>query len=137
MKTTVLMLIVMFTVGAVSSNAQTKKDEHIMKGYLIDKMCGSTMAKKSAAQAMASAAKHTKACATEEDCAASGYGLMSEGKWTAFDDAGNKIAADYLAKTKREDHLYVAVSGTHTADKIAVTSIKDAEEKTTKSKAKK
>jgi uncharacterized protein YxeA len=128
-KTTMLILAMVFTAGIAVSHAQTKKDEHTMKGYLIDKMCGSTMAKKSPEQAMVSAAKHTKACATEEDCAASGYGLMMDGKWTAFDDSGNKKAADYLAKTKRKDHLYVAVTGTPAAEKIMVTLIKDAKEK--------
>ena len=130
MKKISLSLIALLILAAFSVQAQTKKESHAaMKGYLIDKMCGSTMAKKSPDQAMASAAKHTKVCAMEDGCAASGYGLMMNGKWTAFDDAGNKKAAEYLQKTTSEDHLLVAVAGTRTADKIAVVSIKAEKEK--------
>lgn len=125
-----LSLIALLMFVSFSLEAQTKKEAPApMKGYLIDKMCGSTMAKKSPDLAMVSAAKHTKVCATEEGCAASGYGLMMNGIWTAFDEAGNKKAAEYLQKTKSVDHIYVAVSGTHTADMIAVASIKEAKEK--------
>ena len=125
-----LSLIALVMLASFSLQAQTKKETHAaMKGYLIDKMCGSTMERKSPDQAMASAAKHTKICATEEGCAASGYGLMMNGTWIAFDEAGNKKAAEYLQKTKSADHLYVAVSGKQTADKIAVVSIKEAKEK--------
>lgn len=130
MKKLSLSLIALLMLVSFSLQAQTKKETPAtMKGYLIDKMCGSPMAKKSPDQAMASAAKHTKVCATEEGCAASGYGLMLNGTWIAFDEAGNKKAAEYLQKTKADDHIYVAVSGTHTADMIAVASIKEAKEK--------
>jgi len=130
MKAFTLFLISFFVLASLTLDAQTKKEApKVMKGYLIDKMCGSTMQKKSADQAMASAAKHTKVCATEEGCAESGYGLMMNGKWTAFDDAGNKKAAEYLKTTKAADHLYVAVAGTQTKDNIAVASIKEAKEK--------
>jgi len=130
MKALSFSLIALLLFVSVSLQAQTKKEAPtVLKGYLVDKMCGSTMQKKSADQAMASAAKHTKVCATEEGCAESGYGLMMNGKWTAFDDAGNKKAAEYLKTTKAADHLFVAVSGTHTKDNIAVASIKEAKEK--------
>ena len=109
--------------------AQDKKETHTMSGYLVDKMCGSGMAKKAPDKAMASAAKHTRSCALEEGCAESGYGLMMGGKWTAFDDAGNKEAAAFLKKTKAKDHLYVAVSGTMDGETIKVSSIKAAKEK--------
>jgi uncharacterized protein YxeA len=130
MKALSFSLVVLLLLVSVSLQAQTKKEgAKAMKGYLVDKMCGSTMQKKSPDQAMATAAKHTKVCATEEGCAESGYGLMMNGKWTAFDDAGNKKAAEYLKTTKATDHLYVAVSGTETKDNIAVASIKEAKEK--------
>jgi hypothetical protein len=130
MKVLSVSFIALLILVSVSLQAQTKKEApKMMKGYLIDKMCGSTMAKKSADEAMASVAKHTRQCATEEGCAESGYGLMMNGKWTAFDNAGNKKAAEYLKTTKAVDHLYVVVSGTQTKDNIAVASIKEAKEK--------
>ncbi|MDD8017560.1 MAG: hypothetical protein PHP42_04245 [Bacteroidota bacterium] len=130
MKILSLSLVALLMFVSFSAQAQTKKNTSgTMKGYLIDKMCGTTMAKKSPDKAMASAAKHSKSCATEESCAASGYGLMMGGTWTAFDEAGSKKAAEYLTKTKASDHIYVAVSGTRTADKITVASIKEAKEK--------
>ena len=130
MKTLSLSFVALLLILAVVPlQAQTKKESHVMKGYLIDKMCGSTMAKKPHDKAMAMAAKHTKVCATEEECAASGYGLITDGKWIAFDEAGNKKAAEYLQKTKAKDHLYVAVSGTMAGKTISVSSIKETKEK--------
>jgi len=127
-----LLMLVSFSLQAQEAQMEMKKEshEHTITGYLIDKMCGSGMAKKSADEAMAGAAKHTKKCATNEDCAASGYGVMMEGKWNAFDEAGSKKAVEFLKKTKSKDHLYVAVSGTMEGEKIMVTSIKAAKEKT-------
>jgi hypothetical protein len=124
-------LIALLLFVSASSYAQTKKKSstETMKGFLVDKMCGSMMSKKSADKAMAAASKHTKMCATEESCAASGYGIMMNGKWTAFDDAGNKKAAEYLKKTNKKDHIFIAVNGTMEKNKIIVASIKDAKEK--------
>ena len=130
MKVLTCSLFALFVLVSFSAQAQTKKEtSKAITGYLVDKMCGSTMAKKSADKAMESAAKHTKQCAMEEGCAESGYGLMMNGKWMAFDETGNKKAAEYLKKTKATDHLLVAVSGTQMKDKIAVASIKEAKEK--------
>ncbi len=119
----VLLLFVSF-----SLQAQTNKDAKpaAMKGYLVDKMCGSSMAKKAPDQAMASAAKHTKSCALAESCTESGYGLMMDGKWTAFDNTGNQKAAAFLKSTKAKDHLFVAVTGEKEGEMIKVSSIKAA-----------
>ncbi len=130
MKLLSLSLIVLLMGVVFSADAQTKKTSSgTMNGYLIDKMCGSMMEKKTAEKAMASAAKHTKACATEESCAASGYGIMIDGKWTPFDEAGNKKATEFLKKTKAEDHLFVAVSGAREGNVVKVSSIKEAKPK--------
>jgi hypothetical protein len=129
MKSLLHLFIAILLIFSISAYAQIKKETHTMKGYLIDKMCGSGMAKKAPDQAMASAAKHTKDCAMEEGCAASGYGLMMDGTWAAFDEAGSKKAAEYLKKTKAKDHLYIAVSGTMEGEMIKVSSIKSAKEK--------
>ena len=125
----ILSLSILLLFAFVALPAQGKKEMHTMNGYLIDKMCGSGMAKKAPDKAMASAAKHTRSCAMEEGCAESGYGLMMGGKWTAFDEAGNKKAAEFLKKTKAKDHLFIAVAGTMDGETIKVSSIKAAKEK--------
>lgn len=122
--------IALFLFMASPASSQTKKphSSDVLKGYLVDKMCGSMMAKKSPEKAMEMGAKHTKMCATEEGCAASGYGILTDGKWIAFDETGNKKAAEYLNKTKAKDHLYIAVAGVREETKIKVSSIKEEKE---------
>ncbi|HLP17377.1 MAG TPA: hypothetical protein VK470_14030 [Bacteroidota bacterium] len=95
-------------------------------GYLVDKMCASGMVKKSPADAMDRAAKHTRECAMEKDCAAAGYGVVSDGKWIQFDSKGNEKAADFLKHTKQTDHLLVDVNGSVSNGVIAVSSISKA-----------
>jgi hypothetical protein len=124
-----MMALVLFTFSPAQTKAKKKQSSEVMKGYLVDKMCGTNMEKKDAEKAMQMAAKHTKMCATEEACAASGYGLMMSGKWTPFDAAGSKKAAEYLKNTKAKDHIFIAVNGKLDEDKITVSSIKAAKEK--------
>ncbi len=111
-----------------SALAQEKKEKymsHSMKGYLVDKMCATGMAKKAPEEAMAKAAKHTKSCALEESCMESGFGLISEGKWYKFDDGGDKLALAWLKKTDKKNDLMVEVSGTHDGDILKVASLKE------------
>jgi hypothetical protein len=72
------------------------------------------------------APKHTKECLTEERCASSGYGLYSDGKWTAFDAKGNEMTAEYLKNSTKSDNFHVVVKGTMKGSTIAVASINDA-----------
>jgi len=107
-RTALLALFCLLFSAAFVASAQETKDKpmtHSMKGYLVDKMCATGMAKKAPDEAMAKAAKHTKSCALEESCFDSGYGLMSEGKWYKFDDAGDKLALGWLKKTEKKDKL--------------------------------
>jgi hypothetical protein len=131
MKSLFVLLITSLIICSMSVSAQTQKEKpksSIMKGYLMDKMCGSPLSAKSPVDAMAKASKHTRECALEEGCAASGYGLIMNGKWIPFDEAGSKKAAEYLNKTKAVNHLYVSVSGKFADDKISVLSIKELKE---------
>jgi hypothetical protein len=126
-KLTILVLLFIFALAGASVFAQEKKEKtHAMKGYLVDKMCATGMAKKSPEEAMAKAAKHTKSCALEESCVESGFGLMSEGKWYKFDDAGDKQALAWLKKTDKKNELMIEVTGTHDGDIFYVASLKDA-----------
>ena len=99
---------------------------HTMTGYLVDKNCGQNMVKQGPEKAMAKAKKHTRACGLMEDCAASGYGLVSNGKFFPLDAQGNKKANAYLKTTKKENDLFVAVTGTMDGDIMNVVSIVDA-----------
>jgi hypothetical protein len=126
-----------FTLVFIASSlfAQTKKEskesssEKSYKGFLADKMCGTGFTKSGdAKKASEKAKKHTKDCALEDNCKASGYGLVIGAKFHKFNDAGDKLALEYLNKTKRESNLMVEVKGTMDGDNINVASLKDAKQ---------
>jgi hypothetical protein len=119
--------------AAFSLNAQAKSvkkegtGDQTYKGYLTDTMCGTGFTKSGdAKKATEKARKHTKDCALEENCKASGYGLVIGAKFHKFNDAGDKLALEYLNKTKKENNLIVQVKGTMDGDMINVASLKDA-----------
>jgi hypothetical protein len=71
------------------------------------------------------AEKHPKDCCMKEGCAESGYAVISGKKMYKFDDNGNKLAKDYLAKS--DNKTEVSVEGNVKEDgTIAVTDIKAA-----------
>lgn len=94
-----------------------------MKGYVVDQMCAKGFLKKE--NFMQKAAAHPQECALDEACAASGYGIFSDGKWFTFDDAGSKQAKTLIEKSKREKELMFEVSGKVDGGTIAVASIKE------------
>lgn len=121
-------LLLAFAVA--SGTAQEKKPEMsitsttvTLKGYIVDQMCAKGMLKKD--NPMLKAASHSKECALEDACAASGYGLFSDGKWYAFDEAGSKLARGMIEKDKREKGLSYEVSGKVDANRFAVASLKE------------
>lgn len=95
------------------------------KGYIVDKLCGAGFAKRDMKTAEMKAMKHTTACALEDQCRESGYGLLLGGKFHKFDAKGDKLAFEYLSTTSKKDNLEVEVMGTKTDEGIAVTSIQD------------
>ena len=92
-----------------------------LTGYLIDKACSAeTMAKGKGALA-----KHDKACALMGECRKSGYGAVTDdGKFIAFDAAGNKRALAAFKASKKEMDYKVTVTGDQQGDVIKVTSLK-------------
>jgi hypothetical protein len=139
-KLPVRILVSLFFLSSISLIAQDKMDKstsHTMKGYLVDKMCATGMAKKAPDEAMAKAAKHTKSCALEESCQDSGFGLMSAGMFYKFDDNGDKQALALLKKTEKNNEIMVSVTGTHDGDTFKVTSIKEVKSEGTKKDMKK
>ena len=136
-KLTILALLSCFILtGVLAQEKNEKPISHSMKGYLVDKMCATGMAKKAPEEAMAKAAKHTKSCALEESCMESGFGLISEGKWYKFDDAGDKLAIAWLKKTDKKNDLMVEVRGTHDGDVLNVASLKEVKASTMKKEMK-
>ena len=122
------LLLSLFLFSSISLFAQEKMDKstsHTMKGYLVDKMCATGMAKKAPDEAMAAAAKHEKSCALKEGCQDSGFGLMSEGVFYKFDDKGSKKALALMKKTHKKNEIMVAVIGNHDGGILRVTSIKE------------
>lgn len=112
--------------GPHGAAAAAKGAKMTMKGFLMDKMCSANALKNQDPQA--AAMKHTKGCAMKEPCAKSGYGLVSDGKYYAFDGKGNELAAEFLKSTQKTNGLSLEVMGTHDQDgSIKVESLKEME----------
>jgi len=107
------------------STAGTKAEpkQETLHGYVVDAMCAGGFMKKP--DMMEKAAGHTKSCALEESCAASGYGVFSNSKYYKFDANGDKLAKALLEKTKKEKGILVDVTGKQDGDHFAVASIKE------------
>ncbi|MBI5472003.1 MAG: hypothetical protein HY961_06620 [Ignavibacteriae bacterium] len=111
---------------AMKSEAMMSEKASTLHGYVVDQMCAKTMIKKG--NPMERAAKHTKECAQEEACAASGYGLLyGDGKWLKFDEKGDKLAAAMFEKSKKDKDFMADVSGEIKGDKLMVASLKESE----------
>jgi hypothetical protein len=96
-----------------------------LKGYVVDQMCGGKMAAKENAQSKAEG--HSKDCALDEHCSASGYGIMSDGKYYKFDEKGSATAKAMIEKSKREKGLFFVATGTVGDDgTMTLTSLKEA-----------
>jgi len=106
------------------SKAKTTK----MSGYLVDASCAKDMAM-NADSSMIKAEKHTKKCALMDMCVASGYGMMSGGKWYKFDAKGDAKAQAVIEKSTKKNGIMAQVTGTMTGDTFTVVSIKETTEK--------
>lgn len=98
-----LLLLTSMTVVAQETGSTT------LSGYVTDQHCGGTIATK--ANMMEKAAGHTRDCALMEDCAASGYGIFSGGKYYKFDTKGSATAKALIEKSKRSKGLYFTAVG--------------------------
>lgn len=133
-----LIFLVACSFGLAQEKTETMgKSVHTMAGYLVDKACAMRMEKADTSKAMEKAKNHTKDCALQDACKASGYGIMSHGKFTPFDENGNKLAVEYFEKTDKENNIWVDVRGTMDGGTIQVVSIKDVVSKVKKDVKKK
>ncbi len=87
-------------------------------GTLLDKVCSAS------ASNPAKVAKHTKECALMESCVPGGYGIVVDGKYLKFDEKGDKLASEWLAKTDKERDLQITVTGTLDGDVLKVETLK-------------
>lgn len=107
---TVVMLSAMATSAAAAE----------VEGFLMDRMCS----RKAMDGGQKTAAMHTRDCALMPDCISSGYGVYTtDGKYLAFDDAGNSKAAAALKQSDKKDNLRVKVNGKVDGDHIAVSRV--------------
>ncbi len=120
--------------AAITALAQDTKTV-TLGGYVVDQMCGGTMAKK--ANVMEKAAAHTRDCSLQESCSAEGYGIVSDGKYYKFDEKGSATAKSLIEKSKRSKGLYFEASGTLNNGTLTVASLKEATPPKTAEKAKK
>ena len=129
-----LILFCSLAVFAATTFAQEAKPV-VLKGYVVDQMCAARMATK--ANVMEKASSHTKECALEDDCAGSGYGIFSEGKYYKFDEKGSAQAKALIEKSKRAKQLYFEVTGRPADGTFQVVSLKEATETKAEPKASK
>jgi hypothetical protein len=93
----------------------------MVEGILMDKMCSGMVAEKG----FGAAKMHTKECALMPNCAASGYGVVTEdGEFLKFDASGDKKASEALKATGKKDNITVSVDGKVSGDTITVQSLK-------------
>src|SRR5512140_2293586 len=123
----VLALFVGLALLSATAMTQEKKAEAApavtLRGYIVDQSCAKGMAKK--ADPMTKAASHSKDCALEEACSATGYGIFSDGKLYTFDQEGSKKAKTLIENGKREKGLAFEVTGTLKGNVLTVASIKE------------
>lgn len=94
--------------AALTLQAQEKTTSTV-KGYVVDQMCAKKMATKK--DVMEKAAAHSKDCALDDACAASGYGIFSDGKYYKFDEKGSAKAKELIEASKLEKGLYMEATG--------------------------
>ena len=94
-----------------------------LRGYVVDAMCAKGMVGKE--NVMKRAAAHTKVCALEEACSASGYGIFADGTWYKFDAAGDKKAKAMISASPREKEPAFKVMGRQSKDYFAVSSLEE------------
>jgi hypothetical protein len=130
MKAIIIVAVAATLVGAFAAAQKSKEAVQSVKpqqatslsGYLVDAMCAGGMAKHPET-AMSKAARHTSACALEEDCAKSGFGVFSDGTWHKFDGEGDRQALALLKQTKTKRGVMVVAAGSQAGERFAVTSL--------------
>ena len=107
--------------GALLVAGLCAAEQKSVSGYLMDKACSADAMKKGEKAAK----EHGLDCALMDDCAKTGFGVFtSDGKFLAFDAAGNKRALAALKASKKKVDIQVTVTGDVSGDTIKVASLK-------------
>jgi len=90
-----------------------------VKGHLVDLSCAAEEGSNPGF-----GVKHTKDCLQMEECAKSGYGVLTEDrKVIRFDKAGNEQAKKFIADLKKRNDIKVVVTGNLQGEQITVNKI--------------
>ena len=108
--------------GSTEEKAEKNNEEVTLSGVIIDKHC----VEGHEAELESLATSHAKACALKCAVAGKPLGLISEGKWYSFDQAGSKKAAKLLKKSKSDKAVRAEVTGSLDGEMLTVSSIKEA-----------
>jgi len=108
-------ILVLFAAIALSAFAA----DTTVKGYLVDLSCA-----REESQKPGFGAKHSKDCLEMEDCAKSGYGILTDDKKIImFDQASNQQAKKFIADLKKPKDIKVNVTGTLNGNTISISKI--------------
>lgn len=108
--------------GSKEEKAKKSTEEVTLTGVIIDKHCVAGHE----AELDSLATSHATACALKCAVAGNPLGLISEGKWYAFDAAGSKKAAKLLKKAKGDKAVRAEVTGRLDGETLTVSGIKEA-----------
>ena len=108
-------ILVMFAAVAISAFAA----DTTVKGYLVDLSCAAEEGSKPGF-----GAKHSKDCLQMEECAKSGYGVLTDDKKVIkFDKTGNEQAKKFINDLKKPKDIKVNVAGNVNGDTMTVNKI--------------
>lgn len=109
------LIIIFFAAVAMSAMAA----DTAVKGFLVDISCA-----EDEGQNPGFGAGHSRQCLQMQDCADSGYGVLTpDKKVIRFDKAGNDAARKFIAGITKENDVKVTVTGTVTGDQMTVSKI--------------
>ena len=119
-----IMLLIALAAGMVFAGDSDKSNAkpQTITGYLVDVAC----AKENAAHPEPGfAAKHDKDCLQMEECAKTGYAIMTDdNKVIRLDKQSNETAKSLIASTNKKDNWKVSATGVLNGDSFAAQSLK-------------
>jgi len=121
MRTSTLFFLIL-----LATTVSPGQQEHLTwEGYLADQMCAFRWR---GALAETYAKRHLRSCNFDEECMASGYGILVNGTFVKLTETSNPKAIAYLESTQERNNIYVKVTGVLVEGKIEVDSIQSSEE---------
>ncbi len=124
-----VLLLFVFSIYTVATPAKRAAGEKTYSGILMDKACATKEHTAGGKQVAAftdakKVAEHTSECAQMPPCVASGYGIVTDGKFLKFDKKGDELAEKWLDKSKTEKNLKITVTGQEENGELKVTRLK-------------